>query len=210
MISAYQPFARACINVVVHLAQGLISQDELGPALQARAQAMEASWDQTRRNVAWGLNFFVDYIMLFSAPMFFIVASWVVWSLKCLQTFILAVIVVYGPIALSFSFMGGIFSGLGTGWFMALVEISAWSFTLDILNFILTPMVRAPTDEYLLTDELGLGFVMITVLHAVPKVTAMLVRSAGAGLHATGLPLGAALRAVEDIRKRTGVQESRS
>ena len=200
LLAAYQPVTRACMHIVSHLAQGFTSGEDLGPALLARAKAVTTFWDHVERPFFMSLEVIFFGTLWFCAQLCLVVSGWAVWSLKTLQTFILAVIVVYGPVALSFSFLGGLFANFGNAWFLALIEISAWSFTFDILSFILTPMVQHKTHDIMLFNELGLCVVLLVLIRSVPKVTAMLVRGASSSVQSAGSPVAAVMAAARMVK----------
>ncbi|RYF51505.1 MAG: hypothetical protein EOO38_03030, partial [Cytophagaceae bacterium] len=126
------------------------------------------------------------------------IESWVVF-LKAAQAFTLACIVLWGPLLLGLSSIHPSLWVLGLGWFWSMVEVSAWSFTMDILLIAYSKSgIQQAPESFSVGHELTYAFVMLSLLMAVAGITSMLVRGTSAAIMSAGfsnaLPMASAIK----------------
>jgi len=129
-----------------------------------------------------------------------------VYVLKHLQAFTLATIINYGPVLLGFASLGGFFGNLALSWFWALVEVSFWGVTMNILlvTFDKVPITVADgASTPLFWTEITVNLVYAIAVASVPAITSSLIKGhsiaslgtkASAGVLIAGGVAAAALR----------------
>jgi hypothetical protein len=128
-------------------------------------------------------------LLRLAAGMMQMLAHAVCIALRCLQIILLAVLVQTGPILIGCSLLGGPLSTLGQGWWLALVEVSAWSWVQDIALRVFAQLASATPDHPNFVHEMTLSLVFITALVAIPVISSMLLR--GQSASGVGQALGA-------------------
>lgn len=107
----------------------------------------------------------------------------VVYVLKHIQSFMLSVAIAYGPILLGFAAISTFFNVLALSWFWALVEISAWGITMQILLGVMgRTNVAVVNGSPQLFQEMVQNVVYASLLLAVPAITSMMIRSQPASM----------------------------
>lgn len=100
----------------------------------------------------------------------------VMFIIKAVQMFSLAAIITYGPFLLALSTLGSFFVPLGIAWFWALVEVSAWSFTVDILLHVFATYGGAMPEQFSYVQEIIITLTLMALLVATIPLTASLAR----------------------------------
>jgi hypothetical protein len=185
LLSVYRPLAHGCVELVSSLGRDLAGSSQLHDTFAQRMQAWEMyrlahpnGGDLGLINLD-GLSIWLLEMLTF---LLFVAVQALAFVLHSVQLFALAAILAYGPLCLGFASLGGIFTFLGTGWFWALVELSAWSFTMDILLFTFDAYGRTIPTQFILVQEMVGCALILAMLTAVPPLTAMLIRGHSASL----------------------------
>lgn len=105
----------------------------------------------------------------------------VIFTLKHLQAFMLALLLNIGPILLGFAMLGRFFRNFALSWFWTLVEVAFWGVAMNVLMQSFA-MVAPPniaddgTVDSSLMAELTLNFIYAITIGSVPIISAMFVR----------------------------------
>jgi hypothetical protein len=180
LLASYKVFVTTTIYLVSRMGLTGGWDDDIVTTFVTRA-ATFARWKQEHGSwKAAAMEYTVGLLYL-------LIEAWVVF-MRAAQTFMLAVVVTYGPLLLGLAALGGIFLPLGIGWFWALVEISAWSVTMDILLLGYAKMKHVPTvEEISLGDEFIFAFVMFGLLIGIPGITSFLIRGSSGAVVSSGI-----------------------
>jgi hypothetical protein len=127
------------------------------------------------------------YAMEFLVGLLYLLVEGCVVFWRASQTFMLAVIVTYGPILLGVASLGGFLLPVGISWFWALVQVSMWSVTMDnvLLGFSRMKHV-VKLEDISLNEEFLFSLVMFGLLGGIPGVTSFLLRGSEGSITASG------------------------
>lgn len=101
----------------------------------------------------------------------------IVYVLKHLQTFMLAVTINYGPLLIGAASVGGIFGNLALAWFWAFVELACWGVTMNILlQTLSTVPIELTNGVPEMWTEITVNVVYAICLLSVPAITSSLIR----------------------------------
>lgn len=148
-------------------------------AVQTAFNALESGGDET----TFGLSFSVDALYL-GLQRFVVVTSMyftlaVIFCLRQMQTFMLALLLNIGPVCIGIAAIGGIFRSLLLSWFWALVEICFWGVAMNVAlqSFaqIASPVGAGAEPDLMM--ELATNIVYGASLSSIPVFSAMIVRS---------------------------------
>lgn len=154
---------------------------------------------------SWFSGFSFENLLLagyqFLAFFSFLFVLAVVFVLKHIQAFTLALVIHIGPLMLGFGAFGGIMNTLVLSWFWTLVEVSAWGVTmtsvLDIMARLPPPQIQTVSA---FASEMLINFVYGSVLLTIPLITSKLVRSYAMGeASGTMIKSAAALKAIDSL-----------
>lgn len=204
LLSVYEPVVRGITSIVSQLGRGLSTDVDLSGAFAARAQAFgQTLLDGPSASFMSSMSplGFIHAVLQTLTAILYGLVSWAVFALRCFQTFLLGVIIAYGPICIGFAFLGGIFGHLALAWFWALVEVSAWGLTLDVLNFVFTPLAQDVPKHFYLITELGLCLTLLLLIRAVPQTTSMLLRNQSASFGAGHMRVTSALAGISALQR---------
>jgi hypothetical protein len=180
LLASYKIFVMTTIATVSKLGLAAGWDDNIVTTFVTRA----ATFDRWRHEHGSMKSAIMEFTV---GVLYILVEAWVVF-MRAAQTFVLAVIITYGPLLLGLASLGGLFVPLGIGWFMALVEISAWSVTMDILLLAYAKVTRVPTVEELsLVDEFKFSACMLGLLFVIPAITSWLVRGSSGAVVSSGI-----------------------
>lgn len=170
LIAFYKPFVTTTISVVSTMGLTEGWDNSVATSFVTRS-AQFVRWRQEHGTIkGYPMEFLVGLLYL-------LVEGWIVF-LRAAQSFVLAVIVTYGPLLLGVASLGGTFLPLGLGWFLAMIEVSAWSITMDVLLVGYSKMKHVPKPEDIsVDDEFVFSAVMLALIVCVPAFTSWLVRS---------------------------------
>lgn len=107
----------------------------------------------------------------------FVFTRALIYVLKHLQVFLLNTVIHFGPILLGFASLGGLFAPLALAWFWALIEVTAWGVTMQILviSFANVPIITPEVPD--LWAELIINFIYAMCILSVPVITSSMIRS---------------------------------
>lgn len=200
LLAAYPAFTHTTIWLISNLGHGYAGPSSLDEAMYQRMLAYSA-YDVLHGHdgplAVFTADGFMTALLKSCTLLLYICVQAAAFVLRCLQLFSLAVILCYGPLLLGVAALGPFFMSLGIGWLWALVEVSAWSVTCDILMDVFGDFARHVPQDFNTATEIVVSLVMLTLFVSVPVLTSMLLRSQAAGSisHSTALVfLGAARR----------------
>ena len=184
LFAAYRPITSGIVHYIsqlgVDLGGGTLVHETFARRLAAFEQYSARSQTEagfggmlTRAGVA-------NMVMTGATYAMYIAVQALAFIIKTTQLFTLATIIAFGPILLGFASVAPFFYCLGIGWFWALVEVSAWSFTMDVLLFVFDQMGRDIPQDFIFVQEMVVCAVVLFGLSSIAYITSMLVRGSPA------------------------------
>ncbi len=185
---------RQIYEVIVAMISGLGTFSSASAKAQSlftgRMAAIQTAWNKTTGDSLLNSVFNIDALVLGLSRIVvwlsFCFTYAVVYLLKHLQAFTLAVLLNVGPVLIGLASLGGIFNAFAVSWLTALIETLFWGVTMNILltSFALVaPQVLPPTvmadgsNGPDLMRELVINIVYMMSIASVPIVTAQILRS---------------------------------
>jgi hypothetical protein len=184
LFAAYKPFAVGLVQFISNLGLDMGGGSFVHETFARRFQAFHHY--ATQKRLMTGMRFLTPDGLAISAmvcvtELMYIAVQAAAFVIKTTQLFTLAAIIAFGPILLGFASLSPFFHSLGVGWFWALVEVSAWSFTMDVMLFVFDGMGRNIPKNFLFAQEIVVCSVVLFGMLAITRVTAMLIRGQSAG-----------------------------
>ncbi|HET6343396.1 MAG TPA: hypothetical protein VFH51_00635 [Myxococcota bacterium] len=179
LLANYKFFVASTVAIVSKLGLTTMWDDNIVTVFVQRARLFNRWQNEHSSFKAFALEYLVGFLYM-------LVETWVVF-MRAAQRFILAVIVTYGPLLLGVASLGGALTTLGIGWFWALIEVSAWSVTMDILLMAYAKVPPPPRIEDLSVHaEFAFAFTLLGLLVAIPIITSSLIRGSSASVISVG------------------------
>lgn len=188
VMASYKPVVLGTVGVVSRLGSGMGNVSSLEKTFSNRMakfgayinhqdlQNEKAGWTE---RLQFNLDGIVTRIFQLATMFLYIGVQCVMFIIKAIQIFALAAIITYGPILIGASSLGGIFASLGIAWFWALVEVSAWSFTIDILLHVFANFGSSVPEHFSYVQEIIIAMTLMALLVATIPLTGSLIRGQG-------------------------------
>lgn len=206
LMAAYKPVVLGTVRIVSHLGSDMGPSASFEKTFATRMSKFNAYVNRLNEDSSFRANFspegITTRVFQVVTMLLYIGAQCIMFIIKAIQIFALAAIIAYGPVLIGVSTLGGIFASLGIAWFWALVEVSAWSFTVDVLLHVIDSFGRDIPEVFSYVQEMILAMTLMALLVATIPLTGALVRGHGAsGLaqsasYLAGRAMGAGLMGV--------------
>lgn len=181
-LSVYRPFVLKTVQILSQLGESFLGMERLDVAYLQRVNAFlnydaVASHSGEASAISIGTRpALVDALSFFCAQTACFVALYMASFLKSIQIFMLSAVISSGPVILGLSMLGQFFRPLAAAWLATLIEVSFWSFAMDILNYTLAPVSSIPPAHFSTIHELMLALTLIVVMATIPTLSRRILR----------------------------------
>jgi hypothetical protein len=179
LLAAYQPLVRTVVQISAELGLQLGNASALHDSFLRRMDAFSAYSAELRGPMLVG-PVTMDALAIGASQglctLLYLAVQVAGFVVKTTQMVTLAAIVAFGPIVLGLASLAPGLHCLGIGWFWALVEISAWAFTMDIMLYVFSSLGQKIPKDFVFVEELVLCSVILCGLLSIASITRLVLR----------------------------------